>query len=419
MNVPIRTKPGAEPPVIEVSHVTKEYRLGALESFRSTLKRMLGRPVEERRRFKALDDVSFEVRRGEVVGLIGHNGAGKSTLLKHLCRITVPSSGTVNVRGRIAPLIEVGAGLIGEMTGRENIYLNASILGMSRQETTRKLDEIISFSELEQFIDTPVKRYSSGMQVRLGYGIATAVQSDILIIDEVLAVGDLAFQRKCITRMEALIQDRGTTVLLVSHNIRQVERVCTRAILLKNGVILADGMPSEVCNLFYDQSDQKILSDARNSVSSDPMAMQRGSGEVTLLGLRLLNSTGQPTAEINNNDHVAVELSIRVNDFLECPIFAIGVHTVDQLNIATPRSKAGGLPESLSSGEYKVRCTIESLPLLPGAYALRASISAGKISSTILYVENQWHFKVSSAGFERSMVGAEGLVSLSAEWAID
>ena len=191
--------------------------------------------------FKALDDVSFTVEEGEVVGIIGHNGAGKSTLLKLLSRITVPTSGRVAVKGKVAPLIEVGAGLIGEMTGRENIYLNGAILGMSQRELRKKFDEIVAFAELERFIDTPLKRYSSGMQVRLGFAVATSVEADVLIVDEVLAVGDMAFQRKCFDRMERLIKGMGKTVLLVSHNIRQVERMSTRAMLLSGGRIAAMG----------------------------------------------------------------------------------------------------------------------------------------------------------------------------------
>src|SRR5487761_1028633 len=189
------------PPIIEEDHVTKEFRLGQLTSLGQTLRnglnRVLHRPVGKPAPFKALDDVTFTVEKGEVLGIIGHNGAGKSTLLKMLAGISNPTRGKVTVRGRVAPLIEVGAGLVPDMTGRENVYLNASILGMKRAEIKRKFDEIVAFAELEDFIDTPVKRYSSGMLVRLGFSIATSVESDTLIIDEVLAVGDISFQRKC------------------------------------------------------------------------------------------------------------------------------------------------------------------------------------------------------------------------------
>src|ERR1700704_6339781 len=212
--------------VIEVNHVTKEFRLGQLHSLRQSVldavARVRGRPVKGRAPFKALDDVDFKVQAGEVLGIIGENGAGKSTLLKLLARISVPTCGTVSVPGSVAPLIEVGAGMVPDLTGRENIYLNAVILGMRRAEIKRKFDAVVAFAEREEFIDTPIKRYSSGMQVRLGFSIATAVECEILIVDEVLAVGDIAFQRKCFDRIEDIIKKKGTTILLVSHNIRQV-----------------------------------------------------------------------------------------------------------------------------------------------------------------------------------------------------
>src|SRR5438552_4375017 len=248
--------------VIEVNHVTKEFRLGQLHSLKQSVldavARVRGHPVPERAPFKALDDVDFKVEEGEVLGIIGQNGAGKSTLLKLLARISVPSSGNVTVRGSVAPLIEVGAGLVPDLSGRENVYLNASILGMRRAQIKKKFDEIVAFAELEEFIDTPIKRYSTGMQVRLGFSIATSMDASILIVDEVLAVGDLAFQRKCFDRMEDMIKRQGKTVILVSHNVRQVERLCNRVMLLDHGRIIDDGQPSKVCELFYERTDAKI-----------------------------------------------------------------------------------------------------------------------------------------------------------------
>jgi len=229
---------------ITVDHVTKEFQLGQIHNLRHALGRAL---VKLQRRvpvskpaFKAVDDANFHVEQGDVLGIIGINGAGKSTLLKLLARITVPTSGMVTVRGKIAPLIEVGAGLISDLTGRENIFLNGIILGMPYAHIKRKFDEIVAFAELEEFIDTPIKRYSSGMAVRLGFSIATSVDADILIVDEVLAVGDLAFQRKCFDRMEDMIKRQGRTVWLVIHNTRQIERLCTRVILMDHGRIIAD-----------------------------------------------------------------------------------------------------------------------------------------------------------------------------------
>lgn len=261
-------------PVIEVSHLTKEYRLGAIQGLKQTLLnaavRLTGKEVPDRPQFKALDDVSFSVDQGEVLGIIGHNGAGKSTLLKMLAKISTPSSGSVKVHGRIAPLIEVGAGFVPDFTGRENVYLNGAILGMSRHEIDRKFDEIVDFAEMEAFIDTPVKRYSSGMQVKLAFSVATSVESEILIVDEVLAVGDLAFQRKCFDRMEELINQQGRTVLIVSHNIRQIERLCRRTLLLDHGKLNADGTPSVVCDEFYALSNAAIAKSAASKNVREP-----------------------------------------------------------------------------------------------------------------------------------------------------
>src|ERR1700692_794344 len=262
--------------IIQVNHVSKEYRLGQLHSVKQSLQnavaRLRGHPVPLQAPFKALDDVDFRVEDGEVLGIIGENGAGKSTLLKLLAGISVPTCGSVSVPGSVAPLIEVGAGMVPDLTGRENIYLNAVILGMRRAEIKKKFDAIVAFAELEEFIDTPIKRYSSGMQVRLGFSVATSMDSDILIVDEVLAVGDLAFQRKCFDRMEDMIRRQGKTVLLVSHNVRQVERLCSRVILMDHGRIVADGNSTEVCNLFVDRSNQKIQANQKviqTRVSSD------------------------------------------------------------------------------------------------------------------------------------------------------
>ena len=249
-------------PIIEVEHLTKEYRLGTMHGLKqtllNTLARLTGRKVEERPLFKALDNVSFSIEQGEVVGIIGHNGAGKSTLLKMLARISNPTSGSIKVMGRISPLIEVGAGFVPDFTGRENVYLNAAILGMSRQETDKKFDEIVEFAEMAEFIDTPVKRYSTGMQVKLAFSVATSIESEILIVDEVLAVGDLAFQRKCFDHVETLINAENRTVLVVSHNLRQIERLCKRVLLLDHGKIIADGEPKPVCNRMFEEMDSRI-----------------------------------------------------------------------------------------------------------------------------------------------------------------
>src|SRR5215470_13398718 len=240
---------------IEFHNVSKRYARRKVEG--SQLRTSLWESLFQRRQeeFWALHEVSFQVERGEALGIIGHNGAGKSTILKLLSRITVPSAGELMINGRLSALIEVGSGFHPELTGRENIYLNGSILGMMRREITKKLDSIVDFAELRQFIDTPVKRYSSGMYVRLGFSIAAHLNPDILLLDEVLAVGDAAFQRKCIQRITEL-KKNGTTIVFISHDLRAVQQLCDRVILLKKGQIEADGAPAETIELYQSLSAQ-------------------------------------------------------------------------------------------------------------------------------------------------------------------
>src|SRR5690242_14713088 len=234
---------------LQLKKVSKKYRIRRETTTNGSFVGKLLSLRKRREDFWALNDVSFNVPRGEALGIIGHNGAGKSTILKLLARITTPSSGEIMINGRLSALIEVGSGFHPELTGRENIYLNGSILGMMRREITEKLDSIVSFAELRQFIDTPVKRYSSGMYVRLGFSIAAHLNPDILLLDEVLAVGDAAFQQKCIERVKEL-QKKGTTIVFISHDLRAVQQLCDRVILLKRGQIEADGNPEETIALY-------------------------------------------------------------------------------------------------------------------------------------------------------------------------
>src|ERR1700730_648367 len=249
-------------PIIEVKHISKRYRLGAfgtttlredLESFVAKLRRKetLLTPAETQKgkAIWALNDVSFDAKPGELIGIIGGNGAGKSTLLKILSRITEPTRGEAILRGRVASLLEVGTGFHPDLSGRENIFLNAAILGMRKQETKKKLDEIIAFSEVENFIDTPIKRYSSGMRVRLAFAVAAFLEPEILIVDEVLAVGDESFQRKCLGKMSD-VSKHGRTILFVSHDLAAVQNLCERVIALRKGNLLADDKPAEAIRTY-------------------------------------------------------------------------------------------------------------------------------------------------------------------------
>jgi lipopolysaccharide transport system ATP-binding protein len=367
-------------PIIEVNHVTKEYQLGQLQSLKTAAlnqwRRLTGQPVENRPPFRALDDVSFNIEAGEVIGIIGHNGAGKSTLLKLLANISKPSSGNITVKGKVAPLIEVGAGLVGDLTGRENIYLNGAILGIPKAEIKRKFDDIVAFAELEEFIDTPIKRYSSGMSVRLGFAIATSVESDILIVDEVLAVGDLAFQRKCFDRMEDLIKRQGKTVLLVSHNIRQVERICNRVIHLKKGRVALNASTSEACDSFYKESNEKIIQEAAKRNHSNI----QGTGELDLIDVRIINQMGQDISEIASGDPLIARVRFKLNhsfDFIE---LFVGTHRTDFLYLTVASSTKYFGDISYGIGEHEIEYHLPTFPLSPGTYSVRfaAHTKAGR-----------------------------------------
>ncbi len=408
---------------IEVSHLTKEYRLGAMRSLGQTLRntgsRLLGRTVDEPPPFKALDDVNFTIEQGEVVGIIGHNGAGKSTLLKMLARISTPTSGSVKVNGRIAPLIEVGAGFVPEFTGRENVYLNGSILGMPKKEIDRKFDEIVDFAEMAEFIDTPVKRYSSGMQVKLAFAVAVSVESEILIVDEVLAVGDLAFQRKCFDRMEDLIKRQGRTVLLVSHNIRQVERLCTRAILLNRGKVVDDDEPTRVCNHYYEMSDERIKSQALEAVgrTAGRGALATTSGDLHLLKITMLDESGAETDRLQYMGPAVVRATFKVNSNLSDLCFGVGAHTPDMIFVANDDSILSvEAPLTVSVGILTVEYRMDQLILLPGVYALRVGVALKASDASLFYADNLYHFQVHSDNLPRSRTVGQGFVAFAGAW---
>lgn len=402
--------------IIEVNNLVKEYRLGQIKGLAqgaaNALRRISGRPVESRQSFRALDGVDFSVERGEVVGIIGTNGAGKSTLLKVLASISRPTKGSVKVRGSVAPLIEVGAGLVGDLTGRENIFLNGSILGLSRATIKRKFDDIVAFSELEKFIDTPIKRYSSGMAVRLGFSIATSVETDILIVDEVLAVGDLAFQRKCFDRMEELIKKQGRTVLLVSHNIRQVQRMCSRAILLDRGTVKLDGEPTEVCNLFYKRNNEKVFS--YQSSGKGKVVKIRSSEEIELEGLDVLDERGQSLDEIAPGGQLRVRVRFKVNRYLKSPEFVIGTHTTDFVYLNSSTTAVFEDRPDFREGVHELEYVIPSFPFVPGAYCIRFVVFDHN-RRNIFEGETLKIFMVASDGAEVNEPGLR-MLKLPAEW---
>jgi len=304
---------------LEFRNVCKQYTVRADhpigDDAGGVLARQLRRFRPRNETFHAVREVSFQVRRGEALGIIGHNGAGKSTILKLLSSITAPSSGEITINGRLSALIEVGSGFHPELTGRENVFLSGSILGMRRREIAAKLDSIVDFAGVRQFIDTPVKRYSSGMYVRLGFAIAAHLEPDILLLDEVLAVGDAAFQAKCIQRIKEL-EALGTTIVFISHDLGAVERICDRVILMASGQIAAEGMPREVIKQYHDA----VLSPGA-AADADHAALERiwhdlatapGDDVVRLRSARVRTRDGAITGSIDIRQPVAIEMSYEV-----------------------------------------------------------------------------------------------------------
>jgi len=309
-------------PSIRIDNLGKKYRVdhisprGKYRTLVETLSHAAGAPLRRLRgqaparseEFWALKDVSFEVQPGEVVGIIGRNGAGKSTLLKILSQITKPTIGRVEINGRVASLLEVGTGFHPELTGRENIYLNGAILGMARKEIARKFDEIVAFAEVERFLDTPVKRYSSGMYVRLAFAVAAHLEPELLILDEVLAVGDNNFQRKCLTKMED-VSSQGRTVLFVSHNMDTVMRLCPRVVLLQTGRTIADGPAENVIRSYLSGEQGTMAARSWADITSAP-----GNEVARLRSVRVRNEEGQTTEVVDIRRPVGIEM---VFDVLE------------------------------------------------------------------------------------------------------
>jgi len=313
----------------------------------------------------ALRDVSFEVQRGEVVGIIGRNGAGKSTLLKILSRITEPTEGRAEIHGRVGSLLEVGTGFHPELTGRENIYLNGAILGMQRAEIERKFDEIVAFAEIEKFLDTPVKRYSSGMYVRLAFAVAAHLEPEILIVDEVLAVGDAGFQKKCLGKMEE-VSNAGRTVLFVSHNMAAIETLCDRCVALVDGQVTHIGDSTDVVRKYLAK-----VSSSGQMVALAERTDRAGSGQVRYTNVRFLNDSGQVITQITMGDPLTIEACFEVHEPIREPIFGFLLTNEMGQTIVRAYSREsyhGPTPNLEKSGA--VRCHFPELPLMYGQYQL-------------------------------------------------
>lgn len=398
-------------PAIKVENLGKQYRLGEVST--GTLMHDINR-MWHRARGKedpylrlsetndrtiksesdyvwALKDVSFEVPKGEVLGIIGRNGAGKSTLLKILSRTTSPTTGRFMARGRIASLLEVGTGFHPELTGRDNIFLNGAILGMTREEIKRKFDEIVAFSGVERYIDTPVKRYSSGMYVRLAFAVAAHLESEILIVDEVLAVGDAEFQKKCMGKMSAMSQTEGRTVLFVSHNIPAVKRLCTSAIYMHNGRLEYSGAVHEASAYYFNEIQ-------RTSTLHTKPHEREGNGKVRLKALHVL--TAQPV-EVGQPLHLELQLDRPIEK--SKLIISFTLRDFDHQMLSYFVSDETKVKADLSSNSMtdSIRIVIPHFNFRPGRYNVRIMIHDGNTSkeNTCDIIESALELEVSGADF--------------------
>jgi lipopolysaccharide transport system ATP-binding protein len=379
-------------PAIRVENLSKCYNLGASagehwrlsdalkSAARSTVAKVkaLGstRPAASENAYWAVKDVSFQVERGEVLGLVGRNGAGKSTLLKLLSRITVPTSGRIEVRGRLGSLLEVGTGFHPELTGRENVYLNGSILGMTRREITKKFGQIVEFSEIGKFLDTPVKRYSSGMYVRLAFSIAAHLEPDVLILDEVLAVGDATFQRKCIDRMTDLAR-QGRTILFVTHNMQLVPRLCDRAVHLAKGQVLEIGPSDEVTQHYLD----RILEDSRGGdLRQKPRS---GDGRARFVRAEAFDAHNEPVSAHLSGDDLTIRMEIEAAEALPSVAVRVALQTLHGTRVVTGWTREAGLDLALTPGTQSLSVTFAGVGIRPGQTFL-VNLQLSNDSATVI-----------------------------------
>ena len=410
---------------IEVRDVTKSFRVYKAKG--NTLKeKLLFWHRNEYELRKVLRGISFSVRSGEAVGLIGHNGCGKSTTLKLLTRIMYPDSGTIEMKGRVSSLIELGAGFHPDMSGRENIYTNASIFGLTRKEIEARIERIIEFSELESFIDNPVRTYSSGMYMRLAFAVAINVDADILLIDEILAVGDASFQEKCFRKLRE-IKANGTTIVIVSHALGQIEKICDRCIWIHEGQIREEGTPTNVHAMYMDYMRVRSLganAGGKNLTESEdgkPLNLETipgsgvrtGSHKAFGTGIRLLNKDQEETVLLHTGEKAYIEVSFEVREPLNNAAFRWNFYRSDFVQCFASNTRNDRLPEFDLEKSGRLLFEMSSLELLPGEYSGDFRIVCGEEDENVDFISQAVSFVVSSS--EK----AAGIVYLRHQWILE
>jgi lipopolysaccharide transport system ATP-binding protein len=404
--------------IVQFDQVSKQFTLhrNRPRSFQELFLSILhGERASSREKYMALQGVSFELERGEVLGIIGPNGAGKSTVLKLISRIIEPTAGQMRVEGQVGALLELGTGFHPDLTGRENIYLNGSILGFSRAKMDRIVGPIIDFSEMERFIDVPVKHYSSGMYMRLGFSIAIYVRPDILLVDEVLAVGDQAFQLRCLDKINEL-KRKGITIVLVSHNLGQVREMCSRAIWLDNGEIQAQGDVGRVLEQYVErviahdeehivQVERQRMEGADRQAQEGKVREQRqevpwrwGSREVEIVSVQILDSTGQEQRTFQTGDLLRVRIHYLAHQPVQDPKFGLALYHSSGFQISGPNNVVGGCDIPCIEGPGFLDYVVKELPLLPGTYLLTAAIHDLEGKHTYDHIHQRFTFRVRSGG---------------------
>lgn len=407
-----------------ISHQQERYtalRDVMVNSAKTAAKTIIGKKtlLPKKEEFWALRNIDFEVNAGDRIGIIGRNGAGKSTLLKLLSRITEPTTGKIKIKGKIASLLEVGTGFHNELTGKENILLNGAILGMSKKEILKKMDDIVEFSGVEKFLDTPVKRYSSGMYVRLAFAVAAHLETEILLIDEVLAVGDAEFQKKCLGKMEDVSKKEGRTVLFVSHNLTAIRQLCTRTILLSSGNILVDRSTQETLNAYTSMSPV----DRNNGNLTNPMLRSSKSNPNSLIKwtyIRLLNSLGESARDVFY--HEPFDLVFQGGSVRKCEDILIGLAITSKLNglIFTTHQAYNGLSTNIPEGLLEFRVNINPNLLAPGRYEVEIAAEGPGVGDWIpIAVE----FSVLEVGITPAynwyLPGRNGIIDYPCKWDLE
>lgn len=375
--------------------------------------------LKEKEEIWVLNDINFEIMRGETIGLIGVNGAGKSTLLKLISQIIFPTSGEIEIYGRVGALIELGSGFHPDLSGRENVFLNGAILGLSRAEIEYKLADIIAFAELEDFIDMPVKHYSSGMYIRLGFAVAVHTNPDILIVDEVLAVGDAAFQRKCLDRID-IMRRRGVTILMVSHGLEMVQNMCSRVIWLDKGHIAGIGDTDLISKkyLHYTYEDHTVYTGSASDEAEEMVEEEVnrwGNGDITVEGVRFLGADGVEREFFATTEALTIEIEYHAHKRVKRPVFGLGLHRSDGVHITGPNTQFAEYEIPFLEGSGILRYTIPRLPLLEGTYLLSLAVCDWTTTQMFDYHHQLYPFRVHFGEVKERY----GLLLFEGEWQLD